>query len=549
MPRSHGFTVCLFASAGLLCAEVPAGWPDSYPHWWYDAADPANGVIDATRPVLNQGNDAPLVLGQLKHFASEARDELNAKLPNGAGAEIDTLVNGFITVDPSNLSAANLGQLKAVAAPFYTRFAQEGFVPGSPGWPVGMELIDTSGVTDNSPNYPWLDDVTPSNAAIANIGQAKHLFSWDLSLWSPENGGYRMILSPDPNAETVYQGTQISFSIGGNVSDLVTYEWDFDYYDDNYMPDATSQSGVYVYSVPGDYTIYLIVEDTDGNWYEFERDVSIAAMPRAQITSIPAPLTEPGRNITLHAESSTGSITSYQWDFGDGTPIVSGADLEHRYLRHAYGASGSYVVTLTVYYDETSPIPQSSDTLTITVEGFVDSDGDEIPDWWENLYGLDTNDPTDAAGNADADSLSNLQEYLQGSNPVDDDTDSDDWGDGQELSWGWDASYDQSREDGRYSRYGDFDGDGISNWVEAINDMNPSISRHDAIRNFRSVDNADGTTTYSWISDAADGDWFKIERKQSDGSWGSIYQTTYGSAELPYVPGQNTYNLTINTIP
>jgi hypothetical protein len=51
----------------------------------------------------------------------------------------------------------------------------------------------------------------------------------------------------------------------------------------------------------------------------------------------------------------------------------------------------------------------------------TDSDSDGMADWWENLHGLAANDGTGlngAAGDPDADGVSNLQEYLGGTNPV-----------------------------------------------------------------------------------------------------------------------------------
>ena len=48
----------------------------------------------------------------------------------------------------------------------------------------------------------------------------------------------------------------------------------------------------------------------------------------------------------------------------------------------------------------------------------VDTDGDGMPDGWEALYGLDPLN-NDAYGDADGDNLTNLEEYLMGSDPTD----------------------------------------------------------------------------------------------------------------------------------
>ena len=47
----------------------------------------------------------------------------------------------------------------------------------------------------------------------------------------------------------------------------------------------------------------------------------------------------------------------------------------------------------------------------------VDSDGDGMPDEWEKKYGFDPNDPTDGAKDADGDGYTNVEEYLNGTNP------------------------------------------------------------------------------------------------------------------------------------
>ena len=48
----------------------------------------------------------------------------------------------------------------------------------------------------------------------------------------------------------------------------------------------------------------------------------------------------------------------------------------------------------------------------------IDSDNDAMPDWWETLYGLDPNDPADAATSLVADGVSNLMKYQTGRNPL-----------------------------------------------------------------------------------------------------------------------------------
>jgi hypothetical protein len=58
-----------------------------------------------------------------------------------------------------------------------------------------------------------------------------------------------------------------------------------------------------------------------------------------------------------------------------------------------------------------------------------DTDGDRIPDAWEIKYGLNPGDASDAALDYDRDSLTNLEEYMKGTNPKNDDTDNDGYSD------------------------------------------------------------------------------------------------------------------------
>jgi hypothetical protein len=49
--------------------------------------------------------------------------------------------------------------------------------------------------------------------------------------------------------------------------------------------------------------------------------------------------------------------------------------------------------------------------------GVTDTDGDGMPDDWENLYGFDPHNPADADQDFDGDGMTNLEEYLAGTHP------------------------------------------------------------------------------------------------------------------------------------
>jgi hypothetical protein len=80
----------------------------------------------------------------------------------------------------------------------------------------------------------------------------------------------------------------------------------------------------------------------------------------------------------------------------------------------------------TVAYADNSSFAYSYDAVgnwtTNTVNVMVDSDGDGIPDWWMNQYfGHPTGQAADksrANDDADGDGMTNLQEFLAGTNPT-----------------------------------------------------------------------------------------------------------------------------------
>jgi hypothetical protein len=97
-----------------------------------------------------------------------------------------------------------------------------------------------------------------------------------------------------------------------------------------------------------------------------------------------------------------------------------------------------------------------------------DSDLDGMPDEWEIRYGLDPDDSGDADSDADSDDLSNLNEYLAGTDPTDSDSDDDGMPDGWEVDNGLDPINDDANDDA--------DNDGLNNLGEYNNNTDPQDS-------------------------------------------------------------------------
>jgi hypothetical protein len=198
-PLSAAFAVALLLAA--FVAQLPA----AQPAWW---------TQDATRilptPPVAPDNYAVANLGQLKHVAAMAKKHLDDKLSTvgRAGQAIDDLVAGLepragstpsqiIASREANYAPVNLGQLKAVAKPFYDRLRAVGYNTrqnlidhGAPGW---------------AHDYPW-NPATPvaENYSPANLGQMKWVFSFDLSTFS---------LDQDADGDGIPNGWEVTYGL------------------------------------------------------------------------------------------------------------------------------------------------------------------------------------------------------------------------------------------------------------------------------------------------------------------------------------------------
>jgi hypothetical protein len=154
---------------GLLVGIlVPAFMWAGAPAWWSQRGVVVSGVTVDDYAAVNQG--------QVKYIAKQAYEQMKVTLPGGAGNVLDAIwANPPASTD--DYRAINLGQLKAIASPFYLRLLEKGY--------TGQPFLVAQPPTQAKP-YPWSFAVMPADDfALANIGQVKNLFSFDLSSLNP----------------------------------------------------------------------------------------------------------------------------------------------------------------------------------------------------------------------------------------------------------------------------------------------------------------------------------------------------------------------------
>jgi len=132
------------------------------PTWWSQ-----RGATIATPP----DDFAAVNQGQLKHFTRKAVDEMNARLPDGSGTDLNALVQTWATQyqtggytpanpNPADFHAITIGQLKWIAQKIQNHL-------------VAVQHITTM--------PPWLQGPATTDTQVANLGQLKAVFAFDLT--------------------------------------------------------------------------------------------------------------------------------------------------------------------------------------------------------------------------------------------------------------------------------------------------------------------------------------------------------------------------------
>jgi large repetitive protein len=130
---------------------------------------------------------------------------------------------------------------------------------------------------------------------------------------------------------------------------IASYRWDFG---DGQVRETASPTIAHSFTLSGPKTVTLTVTDDSGSVAQASHEVSVSHLPPVASFTAPASVStgQPARFDGSSSSDPDGTITSYRWDFGDGTTqITAGPRTSHIYRR-----SGTWAVTLTVVDDSAS---------------------------------------------------------------------------------------------------------------------------------------------------------------------------------------------------
>ncbi len=303
---------------------------------------------------------------------------------NGAGDDLAVYESDYLTTNPQS-GAANTGEPFCV----YGSLNENG-----PFAFIGYHKVDTEG----GPGGTF--ELAGSYQRFSGQTQIQYIVVMD-------SGDPELILGPSFSyaPEEPLSLNDVVFTDETNLQGFAIVQRTWDFGDGTILQAPAATTATHAYARSGTYTVCLTLTEADGaTGTECQDIVAANRPPVAKIVTSPE-VPEIGQAVTFDAKGSTdpdGTLRSvYKWDFGDGTSILGGPTIQHRYMQKGayeasvtvtdnHGATGSISKTVATTNDPPTAvitILQDSDTVDnpvrVSAESSTDPDGDELSYFWD----------------------------------------------------------------------------------------------------------------------------------------------------------------------
>ena len=304
-------------------------------------------IVAMSQDGINGGN---FVMGQDRtQFSTRLRTSTTDKygkpaLSTSTGTAVTGLSHLVYTRDASGQTRFYINGIQESSSSVSGNFSNWGN--------FALALANEPAIDSNGNDRPWLGEMY----LVALYERALSAAEVDTNFWAGPDLGPSQTWEP-PSADFSANPTSGILPLKVNftnlsLGDINSYSWDF-----GDGSTSTTEDPSHTYSTAGNYTVSLTVTGPGGSDSKTISNLITvspqpASPPEADFSATPVSGTAP--LVVNFTDASTGDITNWSWDFGDGSNGIGQAAMK------SYAEPGVYTVSLSVSG------PNGSDTVTKT---------------------------------------------------------------------------------------------------------------------------------------------------------------------------------------